>query len=392
MAVLLFSHRAKGHFVLAFAPRTEVDTTLHTQILTTALCSVVMLKRRVTMSKWWCLLFLAIGVALVQLENVASSSPSSHPTGDPFTGFVAVLAACFTSGLAGVYFELVLKGSNVDLWIRNVQLSLFSLLPALAAAFVPDISLTGAPSSQTQLDVRPSLFANFGVWAWATVLCQVVGGLVTALVIKFADNILKGFATSLSIVISFAAGIILFDFQLSLGFAVGCLTVLGATYMYNRPETPGSPTEGIATGTSNGVGFGDRRKRGGGGGDSPLPISHKVPMPSPTPSFDLARAPLGSPPGHRRPHDSATPDGSDYESKSPFGPGASFVPPAGSGVGFRAPSPLHQHAPGGDASASAAMQRNSSVGGLAAPNASGLGIRRPSTGEQGRPDAVSIQL
>jgi solute carrier family 35 (UDP-sugar transporter), member A1/2/3 len=30
----------------------------------------------------------------------------------PLTGFLAVSAACFTSGLAGVYFEMVLKGKH----------------------------------------------------------------------------------------------------------------------------------------------------------------------------------------------------------------------------------------------------------------------------------------
>jgi UDP-galactose transporter len=45
-------------------------------------------------------------------------------------GFAAVSAACLLSGLAGVYFEKVLKGSNATLWVRNVQLSFFSLFPA----------------------------------------------------------------------------------------------------------------------------------------------------------------------------------------------------------------------------------------------------------------------
>ena len=46
-------------------------------------------------------------------------------------GLIAVFAACVLSGLAGVYFEKVLKGSNATLWIRNIQLSFFSLFPAL---------------------------------------------------------------------------------------------------------------------------------------------------------------------------------------------------------------------------------------------------------------------
>jgi solute carrier family 35 (UDP-sugar transporter), member A1/2/3 len=138
-------------------------------------------------------------------------------------GFLAVVAACFTSGLAGVYFEMVLKNSQADLWVRNLQLSLFSILPALLPVLV---SLHTTSST--------SIFANFGPWAWSTVLIQVAGGLLTAMVIKYADNILKGFATSLSIVLSFLASVALFDLHLSIAFVVGSLTVLGATWLYNH--------------------------------------------------------------------------------------------------------------------------------------------------------------
>ncbi|KAG2047866.1 hypothetical protein BDR06DRAFT_1013469 [Suillus hirtellus] len=48
----------------------------------------------------------------------------------PLKGFGAVTAAYFTSGLASVYFEMVVKNFKADLWVRNVQFSLFSLLPA----------------------------------------------------------------------------------------------------------------------------------------------------------------------------------------------------------------------------------------------------------------------
>ena len=68
-----------------------------------------------------------------------------------------------------------------DLWIRNMQLAFFSLLPAGLAILSPDISSTmPSPSS--------GVFANFGFWAWSVVLIQVVGGLVTAMVIKYSDK------------------------------------------------------------------------------------------------------------------------------------------------------------------------------------------------------------
>jgi solute carrier family 35 (UDP-sugar transporter), member A1/2/3 len=60
---------------------------------------------------------------------------------------------------------------------------------------------------------------------------------VTAMVIKYSDNILKGFATSLSIVISFLASVALFDFQMSITFALGSVIVLIATWLYNQHPT-----------------------------------------------------------------------------------------------------------------------------------------------------------
>lgn len=149
----------------------------------------------------------------------------------PLKGFLAVVMACFTSGLAGVYFEMVLKNSQGDLWVRNVQLSLFSLLPAL----VPIVFNTSSPTA-TSGWFSTTLFANFTVWAWATVFIQVAGGLLTAMVIKYADNILKGFATSLSIVISFLASVALFNLQMTLTFVLGSTVVLVATFLYNQPE------------------------------------------------------------------------------------------------------------------------------------------------------------
>ena len=139
----------------------------------------------------------------------------------PLTGFTAVITACLTSGLAGVYFEMVLKSSKADLWVRNVQLSLFSMIPA----FIP---LIVGPSSVIHM------FDHFGLWAWATVFMQVFGGLVTALVIKYSDNILKGFATSLSILLSFLASVVLFGFRITPSFLLGLSTVLAATWTYNQ--------------------------------------------------------------------------------------------------------------------------------------------------------------
>ena len=228
------------------------QVTYQMKILTTAAFSVALLRKKLTPTKWLSLFFLAIGVGIVQIQTTAghvAPRPSSNAVGSahefhvhvmsPLKGFGAVTAACFTSGLAGVYFEMVLKGSKADLWVRNVQLSLFSLIPAL----LPILYAAPPPDSR---GFFLDLFRHFGGWAWATVAIQVLGGLITAIVIKYSDNILKGFATSLSIVLSFLASVALFDLSITPSFIIGASTVLSATWMYNQPSasesTANSPT------------------------------------------------------------------------------------------------------------------------------------------------------
>lgn len=213
------------------------------KILTTAAFSVVLLRKKLSPVKWLALLFLAIGVGIVQIQSGSGKEATANDM-NAFKGFMAVVAACFTSGLAGVYFEMVLKNTPGDLWVRNVQLSLFSLLPALVPIIFSSSSNTGNAAAVFNTD----LFANFGAWAWATVLTQVLGGLLTALVIKYADNILKGFATSLSIVISFLASVALFSFHMTISFILGSCVVLVATWLYNQPESSSTSGSGNSSG------------------------------------------------------------------------------------------------------------------------------------------------
>lgn len=244
-AVLYVVQNSLQFVAISNLPVATFQVTYQMKILTTAAFSVLLLRKKLSGIKWLALFFLAIGVAIVQLQSGLHkpSPPSSVTVGSaqeyfhrmsPLKGFGAVTAACFTSGLAGVYFEMVLKGSKSDLWVRNIQLSLFSLIPAL-------LPILYAPNKPHHTFFS-SLFHNFGPWAWATVFIQVLGGLLTAVVIKYSDNILKGFATSLSIVLSFLASVVLFQFKITMGFLIGAVTVLVATWMYNQPsEIPPPP-------------------------------------------------------------------------------------------------------------------------------------------------------
>ena len=208
------------------------------KILTTAIFSVFLLNKRVNLRQWGSLVLLVIGVGLVQTSSVTAAAVTDDEQRNAFLGLAAVLAACCLSGLAGVYFEKMLKHSKASLWARNIQLSLYGVVLGLLPVWNdwPSISETGK-----------GFFVGYSCVVWSVVLLQAGGGLLVAMVVKYADNILKGFATSLSILFSCTVSYFLFNFQINAQFATGAACVLSAAYFYGSAppsaasKTPTSP-------------------------------------------------------------------------------------------------------------------------------------------------------
>lgn len=144
-------------------------------------------------------------------------------------GLTAVLIAATVSGFAGVYFEKILKESpcHTSVWIRNLQLGVYSILAAL---FGGVIWQDGAGI------LEHGFFEGYNWVVWCTIVLQAAGGVIASIVIRDADNIVKNFATGISIVVSFFVSVWLFNFPVSPTFLVGTSLVLVAVWLYSSPE------------------------------------------------------------------------------------------------------------------------------------------------------------
>ena len=204
---------------------TDHQVTYQLKILTTAGFSVLLLERRLVSRQWVALVLLMLGVGLVQLPE--SQSPHPDLRQNKLTGFTAVLVACFSSGYAGVFYEkLVKQGSQPSVIIRNLQLGLFSLI----------FSFSGMVYYSSEVILSKGMFYGYTSSVITIIILQSLGGLVVAATIKFADNILKGFATSISIIVStLLSWYALDDLLPGPHFLMGTLTVLVASLLYGLP-------------------------------------------------------------------------------------------------------------------------------------------------------------
>ncbi|KAF2706279.1 nucleotide-sugar transporter [Pleomassaria siparia CBS 279.74] len=254
------------------------QVTYQLKILTTAIFSVLMLGRTLSPRRWAALVILVIGVSIVQFpyatteptgmealkdpnsrpaflprsmedvrnlgshaaaqlskrsatyEGIENDVVSQNPQMNASVGLVAVLVACALSGLAGVSFEKILKESTpatTSLWVRNCQLSFWSLFPSF---FIGVLWVDGENIAKT------GFFAGYNWIVWTAIIAQASGGVIVALVINHADNIAKNFATSISIVISCLASFFFFDFKITPSYLVGTSVVLFATYLYSKQD------------------------------------------------------------------------------------------------------------------------------------------------------------
>ena len=87
-----------------------------------------------------------------------------------------------------------------------------------------------------QLSLSQGFLGGYTPLVWTVVTVQAAGGLIVAVVVKYADNVLKVFATSFSIVISCIISAFLFSFRPTFSFVVGASLVVLATVMYSSPE------------------------------------------------------------------------------------------------------------------------------------------------------------
>lgn len=86
---------------------------------------------------------------------------------------------------------MMLKRSQTSLWLRNIQLGVWATSIALCSVYLADDPLLSTHG----------VLHGFGPMVWAVVASNAFGGLLVAVTIKYADNILRGFAQAVALIV-----------------------------------------------------------------------------------------------------------------------------------------------------------------------------------------------
>ena len=209
--------------------------TYQSKIFFTGTFSLLLLGKKVSAQQWCAMALLAAGVVCAQ-GNFGAGAHRHHgraladaPEQSPALGFAAFIVAAVCTSFASVFFEKMLKGaSKPSLWLRNIQLATYSTVIA-CVGLVGQRGVAAALSPST-------LLAGFDQpIVWLSVLWQSAGGILVAVTIKYADNILRGFAQGVAIIVGAVGSHYIFGFELSAVFIVGVGAVLVAVFLYGGP-------------------------------------------------------------------------------------------------------------------------------------------------------------
>lgn len=274
--------------LLSYAALQRIDASVYTvlgqlKLFSTAAISVFYLNTFVSATKYRALLLLAMGCILVTspnfrpppvdcdisaAANLESLEKDEHKKSfvDFFLGVGATLIMVLISGMASVFLEKTLKGSDtkITIWERNVQLAFYSWLVVTILVFynymdylldVAEVPLSTTSTTSTDGGVGVTVDvsgigtgkipltqapAPFHGWTWLTVLIamvQAAGGILVAATLKYADSIIRNFATAGSITLSTIVGFFYLGGVVDLTVGIGIICTVVAMFNYTMDTT-----------------------------------------------------------------------------------------------------------------------------------------------------------
>jgi UDP-sugar transporter A1/2/3 len=214
---------------------------VQTKLLATAGCAVIILRRSIKKVQLISLVLLTIGVMLCNMKDGTSGAKQDAEM-DTTKGIISTLSIAACSGFASVYTEKVIKAKRkINDELPNSQTEpskkeQYGLAYTQVQLAFVSLVIMGLYCMTVELDVilEKGLWHGFNGPAFVSIFVSAIGGLIVAAVLKFADAVLKGYATAISVVLTGVLSMILFGTHLNVLYFLGIGNVVSEHVVVNN--------------------------------------------------------------------------------------------------------------------------------------------------------------
>ncbi|XP_016551524.1 CMP-sialic acid transporter 2 isoform X1 [Capsicum annuum] len=218
-ALYLVKNLLQQYYIFAYVDAPGYQILKNLNIISTGVLYQIILKRKLTEIQWAAFILLCAGCTTAQLN------PSSdHVLQTPLQGWVMAIVMALLSGFAGVYTEAIIKkrpSRNIN--VQNFWLYVFGMIFNAFAIMTQDFDAV----------MNDGFFHGYSLITVLMILNHALSGIAVSMVMKYADNIVKVYSTSVAMLLTAVVSVFLFGFHLSLAFFLGSIVVSVAIYLHS---------------------------------------------------------------------------------------------------------------------------------------------------------------
>ncbi|KAK4491496.1 hypothetical protein RD792_002246 [Penstemon davidsonii] len=195
------------YYIFAYVDAPGYQILKNLNIISTGVLYRIILKKKLSETQWAAFILLCAGCTMAQLN-----SNSDRVLQTPFQGWLMAIIMALLSGFAGVYTEAIIKkrpSRNIN--VQNFWLYVFGMVFNAVVILVQDFDAV----------INKGFFHGYTLITFLMILNHALSGIAVSMVMKYADNIVKVYSTSVAMLLTAVVSVFLFGFHLSLAFFLG---------------------------------------------------------------------------------------------------------------------------------------------------------------------------
>ncbi|XP_028781008.1 CMP-sialic acid transporter 4-like isoform X2 [Neltuma alba] len=207
------------YYIFAYVDAPGYQILKNLNIISTGILYRIILKKRLSEIQWAAFILLCAGCTTAQLNT-----NSDRVLQTPFQGWIMAIIMALLSGFAGVYTEAIIKkrpSRNIN--VQNFWLYIFGMAFNAVAILIQDFDAV----------MNKGFFNGYSLITILMILNHALSGIAVSMVMKYADNIVKVYSTSVAMLLTAVVSVFLFGFHLSLAFFLGTIVVSVAIYLHS---------------------------------------------------------------------------------------------------------------------------------------------------------------